>query len=290
MCMQWDGPLPEDRKDEKITLARMILGILLHFYNDEPEEYPHKVTGTFITHIDKLYNQLLEIDDPELEICENEITEILSNLPKSVIDAPFFVGSIMKIFEEQDKIHAKRFFYDQASESPNTAWEHVNVGNAKWELGLDEEALRHYSHAISIDPDFLVGYVARASCLESLGRIEKALQDIEHIHEYESNSIGDFYDFVSAAAVAYRLREYIYAIEFVIRAIELILNNLHRAQINRDGIVVQIGVGTYYVYFKTISELIELVKDIEVHDNSVIYILAIVVKRLIYEMREKAGF
>ncbi len=72
--------------------------------------------------------------------------------------------------------------------------------------------------------------------------------------------------------------------------IELILNNLHRAQINRDGIVVQIGVGTYYVYFKTISKLIELVKDIEVHDNSVIYILAIVVKRLIHEMREKAGF
>ncbi len=99
-----------------------------------------------------------------------------------------------------------------------------------------------------------------------------------------------FYDFVSAAEVAYRLRQYIYAIEFFIRAIELILNNLHRAQINRDGIVVQIGAGTYYVYFKTISELIELVKDIEVHDNSVIYILAIVVKRLIHEMREKAGF
>ncbi|KKK79933.1 hypothetical protein LCGC14_2828570, partial [marine sediment metagenome] len=37
-------------------------------------------------------------------------------------------------------------------------------------------------------------FVARAKCLESLGRIEKALQDIEHIHEYNGENIDDFYE------------------------------------------------------------------------------------------------
>ncbi len=54
---------------------------------------------------------------------------------------------------------------------------------------MEEDTLRHYSEAIVKNPDFLVAFVARAKCLESLGRIEKALQDIEHIHEYESKNI-----------------------------------------------------------------------------------------------------
>jgi len=286
--MKWDDPLPKYHEEEN-TLAKTIFGILSHYYHDGSEGSPVEVTNTFIAHVDMLHNQLLEIDDPELRLRENEITEILDNLPERVIDAPFSIGSIMKILEEQDKIEARKFFCNQASESPETANEHLNVGNAKLELGKKEEALRHYSEAISTNPGFLIGYVARASCLEALGKIEEALRDIEHIHEYEGNDIGNFYDLVSAADVAYRIGEYIYAIDFVIRAIELILNDLHRAQRNRNCIVVQIGSGTYYIYFETISRLIELIKDIETHGNIVIYILLIVAKRLIHDLREIIG-
>ncbi len=187
--MNWDDPFPKDHEEEENTLAKTILGILSHYYHNVSVRSSVKVTDMFIAHVDKLDNQLLGIDDSELELRESEIKEVLCNLPGYVIESPFCLDSIVKILEEQDKIHAKRFFHDLASENPNTAWEHVNVGNAKWELRLEEDTLRHYSEAIVKNPDFLVAFVARAKCLESLGRIEKALQDIEHIHEYESKNI-----------------------------------------------------------------------------------------------------
>lgn len=135
--MNWDDPLPEDPRGGENTFASTIFGILRHYYNGGIGESPVKVTSTFIMQVDKLYNQLLGINDTELELRESEIKEVLRNLPGNVIDAPFCLDSIVKILKKQDKIHAKRFYHNQASENPNTAWEHVNVGNAKCELGQE---------------------------------------------------------------------------------------------------------------------------------------------------------
>ena len=108
---------------------------------------------------------------------------------------PCSVGTITKILEELDNIEVRRFFYEQANQSADTVYEHLNVGNAKLELGEKEEALEHYNKAISISIDFLGGYVARARCLIALGRTEEALKDHEMPGAADGKKFGEALDY-----------------------------------------------------------------------------------------------
>ena len=84
--MDWDDPLTVIPRIESIKLIETIHGILLQYYHRGSEKYPSKITNEFIQDIERLNNQFVGINDSELELCENEIAELLNNLTSSVIN------------------------------------------------------------------------------------------------------------------------------------------------------------------------------------------------------------
>ncbi len=289
--MMWDNPIVEPDSDDREENFYKTIVVFLHYcIHDGVKDLPRKVTSEIVRDVNKIRERLLESDELALELKDDRVAEVLSKLPDSVIDNPFAEESVEEILFQIDTTYGHEFFRDLASSDPTTAWDHVNVGNAKWELGHSVEAVCHYDKAITLSPDLLVTYVHRARCLECLGRNTEALQDVDRVRESDSCRVEDFYEFAEAAEIAHRLRRTVWTVELVVRAVDLLLAHLDCARLEGDRILFQTESSRCYVYFDRIRRVIKLLKKIEDCGNSVVYLRSRIAITGVARIREKIGF
>ena len=289
--MMWDDPIVEPNSDDREENFYKTIVVFLHYcFQDGVKDLPRKVTSEIVREVNKITERLLESDELALELKDDKVAEVLSNLPDSVIDNPFAEQSVEEILFQIDTTYGHEFFRDLASSDPTTAWDHVNVGNAKWELGHSVEAVCHYDKAITLSPDLLVTYVHRARCLECLGRNTEALQDVDRVRESDSCRVEDFYEFAEAAEIAHRLRRTVWAVELLVRAVGLLLAHFDCARLEGDHILFQMESFLCHVYLDNIRRVIKLLKKIEGCGDSVVYLLSRIAIIDVAWLREKIGF
>jgi tetratricopeptide (TPR) repeat protein len=64
---------------------------------------------------------------------------------------------------------------DCAKKSPDKARPHTNLGVALWQRGKNEEAMKHYSKALHIDPNYIDAHNNLGIILRRQGRLEEAV-------------------------------------------------------------------------------------------------------------------
>ena len=70
---------------------------------------------------------------------------------------------------------------------PNSAWEHVNKGNALYGLNRSKEAMAQYDQAVDIDNESVNAYYGRGTIYYDEGKVEEALTQMNKVLELEPN-------------------------------------------------------------------------------------------------------
>lgn len=83
---------------------------------------------------------------------------------------------------------------DVIAKSPNKARPHYNLGNAYFNADQFDTAIKYYTKATSIDPDYLAPYFNRGNTYNRLGKLKDALQDYEQTIRIEPKFFQGWYN------------------------------------------------------------------------------------------------
>ncbi len=93
-------------------------------------------------------------------------------------------------FLKSDNDKAYLYFKRSLELEPSNPSIHFNAASFLKSIGLPEQAIKHYTRAISLGELSFLSYWLRASCLERLGRPEEAAGDAKRLLEIEPDNIG----------------------------------------------------------------------------------------------------
>jgi len=110
-------------------------------------------------------------------------------------------------FFKEDLDKAYEYFKTALRLEPDNSFIHLNVGSFFRSIGLFDNAIRHYSEAITLGDLTSRPYDFRARCLRHLGRYEEALADVRKMIEIEPNNFSNRLLLARALVMAKKLAD-----------------------------------------------------------------------------------
>jgi len=167
-------------------------------------------------YINQLFKTALSEFQRDNFLKSRELLEIILKTQPKSFEVNHLIGVIYGLNKEH--IKAKYFLENALKANSKDIWTYFNLANSHKELGEDTEALKRYSKAIQLKPDFVEALTNKSNILCKLKKFEEALENAEKAIQLKPNLAEPW---SSKGFILYGMRRYEEAISSSERAIQL---------------------------------------------------------------------